>query len=825
MSLQGASGTGRNGGDYIELLSRFFERIGGWSYDHRWIVLGVCLAILGLSAAVGSGVRFDNSFEVYFDRNDPAYADYLDYRDDFGSDEVSYIMYEAPDYAHGPWNMEVMRKIEKLTLALEEEVPFVKEVTSLANVEFIEPIPDGLKIYDLLEEFPENQDGLLEIRRKVLAKPLYVGGLVSADGERASVIIEMEKSSIDPLEEIMADPEGGTGLANLYPQATNNKIEEVLARPEYRGIKFYHTGDVPLNAVINSITADEMTTLGATSFVVVALLLYFFFRRPIGVVGPMAVVGLSIVLSIGIVGALGWELDLMFGMLPTLLIAVGVANSVHIISEFRAYHAELGDRREAVRRTLYLVGTPCLLTSLTTAAGFGAMSIAPIKAISRFAIYSAAGVLAAFLLSVTLLMVFLTFGRRKVARERTEKEKIQAKGGRIFKDALLWVSHFVVRRRVAVLIASVLVFVVSGVGLSRLRVDSNFLNEFSEQGPIRNTTKYVDEIMGGTSSFVYLFDTGEPDGIKEPAVLREIERLQAEADKLTHIVKKTYSIVDILKDINQSFHDGDPAYFVLPETRELAAQYLLLYEMSGGEELIEYVSHDYSRASLQLGCKWTESSLLAEMADELGAYLEAEPLEASTVSITGIGSLWLKLIDYITASQIYGFLLAFVAIAIMMCLLFRSVPLGLLVMIPNLSPVVLTLGGMGWFDVPLDYVRLLIAPVAIGISVDDTIHHVTRYRYEFLKCRDYQQALHASMMGVGRALFITSTVLILGFLVFTTSIMDSQVTFGVLLASTILLALISDFFLMPALVMTFKPFGPEGKTSEVKVQEEERVAA
>jgi predicted RND superfamily exporter protein len=155
---------------YIETLSRLFERIGGWSYDHRWIVLSICVLLLGACALAASGVRFDNSFEAYFDQSDPTYSAYLQFREDFGSDEISYILYEAPTYPHGPWDLEVMRKIQKLTEALEEDIPFVKEVTSLANVEFLESIPDGIKIYDLLDEFPESQAALLEIKQRVLDK-------------------------------------------------------------------------------------------------------------------------------------------------------------------------------------------------------------------------------------------------------------------------------------------------------------------------------------------------------------------------------------------------------------------------------------------------------------------------------------------------------------------------------------------------------------------------------------------------------------------------------------------------------------------------------
>lgn len=795
--------------DYIQRLSDVFARVGAWSFDHRWIVLSVCVALLAASGWLASQARFDNSFEAYFDSADPSYSAYLDYRDDFGSDEIAYILYEAPGRPYGPFDIEVMRKIQSLTEALEAEVPFVKEVTSLANVEYVEGVADGIEIYELLEEFPRDQQALLEIRDKVLSKPLYVGGIVSADARHAAIILEMDRSSIDPLEDLRLDPDGGDGLDNLYPQVSYDPIEAILARPEYAGIVFHHTGDVALNDTYNTIIADESEGLAGMALLVIAVLLYGSFRRPIAVIGPLAVVFLSVMAAVGFVGLMGWSLDMMFIMLPTVLIAVGVADSVHVIAEFRSYHAEVGDRREAARRTLSLVGAPCLLTSITTAIGFASMAVAPIKSISHLAIYSAVGVVAAFLLSVTLLFVFLSFGRRVPKRQKSEREKIAAKGGRRFQAFLAGVAAFDIRHRVPILIVFAVLFVVSAAGILRLRVESNFLSEFSPDEPIRKSIEYVDDTMGGTYSFVYLFDSGESDGAKNPTLLREVERFQDRALQRDDLIKKVYSISDILKDLNRSFHADDLDYQELPDSRELVAQYLLLYEMSGGDEAGEYVTGDYSRASLELRAKAVDSSELAKLQAELDGYLAENPTQASQVKVTGMGSLWVAMMDYISQSQIRGFLTAFTVIAALLCFIFQSVRVGLIAMIPNLTPVILTLGVMGWADLPLDYVRLMIASVAIGIAVDDTIHHVTRFDLEFRRLGSYHEALRSSMTDVGRALIITSVVLVLGFLVFTMSRLDSMALFGTLLASTIGVALVADFLLMPALVLTFEPFGPE----------------
>ncbi|MFA9471798.1 MAG: RND family transporter, partial [Deltaproteobacteria bacterium] len=710
----------------------------------------------------------------------------------------------------GAWDLGVMRQIEQLTRALEDEVPFVKDVTSLSNAEFMEGAPpDDILVYDLLTEFPETQEELFVIRDKVMKKPLYVGGLVSADSELGAVIVEMSRSSIDPVDEIRLDPDGGDGLPNLYPQVSFKAIEAILQRPEYDGIEFFHSGDVAINATYNTVLFEEdMPVLMALSFLVITLSLILVFRRPTGVIGPFMVVAFAMAVSVGVIGLIGWDIDFMFGMMPTLLIAVGVADSVHILSEFDIYQRRLGNRRDAIRRTLYLVGPPCLLTSLTTAAGFLSLSLSPVKSVAHLAVYSAAGVMAAFIASITILVVFLSFGRQTSSDASPKKVKARARKGKALGAALQSLATFVIRFQNAILVAFAVVFVASAWGISMLTVDSNFLTEFSEKIPVRRTTQFVDDHMSGTYSIVYVFDSGEADGIKEPAVLREIERVQREAER-HELVTKTYSVVDLMKDINQSFHNGDRAYYEIPDSRELVAQYLLVYEMSGGEEIRDYLSIDYARATLELRCKMTNTSRLQGIVEQIDEHLDAQPLRASTVSVTGIGALWLKFVDYITWSQIQGALIALTVVSLMMIVVFRSVKIGLLSMIPNISPVVLVLGGMGWAGVHLDYYRLLIAPVAIGLAVDDTIHLMTRYHHEFGKLGDYKKALYASMDGVGRALFITSAILVVGFLTNVFSVMDGQKSFGILLATVIAVALVADFLLMPALILWLKPFGPE----------------
>jgi len=602
------------------------------------------------------------------------------------------------------------------------------------------------------------------------------------------------------------------GLANLYPQVTARAIEEILGRPEYADIEFHHSGDVPLNTAYNEIIGEESEVLNAITAAVIALMLCFFFRSWVGTIAPIVVVQVSVVATVAFVVLMGWSLDMTFSGIPTLMTAIGVAHSVHILSEFRARFAVLRDRREALVTTLRLVGAPCLLASTTTAIGFASMSVSPIKSLAHQGIYAAFGVMAAFMLSFTLLLALLSFGRRTTREGAATETAADAKGSARMRRLLAAVAALVIRRRAAILIGFGAVFVFSLAGIPRIEVDSNWLDDFSDRVPLKHATLIVDDVMGGVTNLILLFDAGEAEAIKEPAALAEIDRIERWADDYD-IVRKSYSIVDILRDLNQTFHADDPSWYEVPKTRNLVAQYLVLYEAAGGTEADRFVTPDFRVASLEFRIALASIRDTAEFVNALEAEIERAPLTATSMRITGIGALWLRLMDYITTSQIRGFLLAFSVIGIVMCLLFRSFRTGLITMIPNLSPVLLTLGIIGWLGLPLDYNKVLIAAVALGIAVDDTIHLMFRVRYEFARSGDYRAAIQAAISDVGHALLITSVALVFGFLVLTLSVLDSQAVQGVLLAGTIVFALIADFLLMPALVLTLEPFGPEGARS------------
>ncbi|POP51169.1 efflux RND transporter permease subunit [Zhongshania marina] len=791
---------------FVDRVDAVFGNVADWAVNHRLIVLLLSLLMLGLGTYFAGKVQADNSLDAYFDKSDPVYLSYTEYLDEFLSDEVTYIIYRVPDRPHGPFNYEAMGQIAHLAQAFEDEVPYVRDVISLPTVEFIRADGDSINVDELMLDFPEDQEALLKLREEVLSRPLYVDYIINEKADYAAIILEMERSSVDPLEDIIYDEAKGNQLENLYPQVSDNKLREIMARPEYAGIEFFITGDVPMNSAYNHVFMEDSAIGTLVTLAMLAVLSFLLFRVSLlGLFGPLAVVVLSIVMVLGVMGAFGWVLGLFFGIVPTLLCAVGVAQSVHILLEFQRAYGETGDRKVAVKTAISKVGGACMLASITTAVGFLVMTVSQLKVLSEMALYAASGVMFTFILSMTLLVVALASGKSDTA-------KVTKKKGPAVQPGILWLVERCISLNLnhpkALLGAGTAILLFFLAGLSLVKVDFNFLEDFKPDVEWRQHTELAESVMGGILNVTYIIDTDEPEGVKNPEILHAIDRIQqfAEAQPL---VKKTYSVVDIQKDLNRSFHGDDPAWYRLPDDRNMAAQYFLVYEISGGEELAEFVGQDYSRTVLEMRVEMSGSAEITKLLATIDDYIAENPIPNATVRKTGIGLMWVKMGEYIADTQLIGYSLIFVMVAGFLCVAFGSVKVGMLAMIPNLAPVVVVLGLMGWLGIHLDYMKLLLATIAIGIAVDDTLHLVIRFRRCFLTSGNYRTALADSMRDVGPALVITTIILLGAFACYLLSQLAIISSFGILLSVAISVALLADMLFMPALLMITKPFGPE----------------
>ena len=787
-------------------LDRKFEKLASWAVEHTLIIFVAFIALTGIALYGASKVEFDTSLDSYFDPDDPAFQHYKAYQKEFNSDEVIYLVYKATDAKDGVFNLEQMKKIDSLTRAIDKEVPFVRKTTSLANVETIEAQgADDLVIHRLSDLPSYGNTEVQHLRDFTMARPLYVGTLVSKDAQYGAIMVNMTVNSTDPLEKIRYDPKGGDGFDNVYPQVPNDKLMEILKRPEYQGMEVMLTGDVPWNATYNRVLETDNATVPMVTFALVAVLCMLLFRsRILGLVAPLLVVFLGLLMTVGAMGFMGYKMGLLFLMLPTLICAIGVAQSVHMLMNWQQEYRTLGSPREAARVTLQHIATPALLCALTTAAGLIGMATSQLRVMKEFGIYSSVGVILAFGVALMLLTCF-------AANVKARPEKIKAAGAAHPK----WLEKIVfgcLETSLAypkrVLAGSIAITAIAFGGIHFLHVDFNFAEELSPKIKWSQDTHKIESIMGGVLSVAYVFDTGKADGIQDPEVIRGIESLQDFAEQ-QGIVADTTSIVDYLKELNQAFHGGDKAYHVIPKERDALAQLLLVYEISGGKEMNDVRNIDRSKTVLNMRVKLVPASKIRELVDKMEAHIAAHPIPGANVELSGIGLLWVKIADYIANSQVSGASTSFLLILGFIAISFGSLRLGLWAMVPNVMPFLIVLGVMGYMGWNLDYFRLMLASVTMGISVDDTIHFLARLRVIFAEKGNYKEALRETMHEVGIPLTITSFALIVAFSSYLISEVTILASFGILLSLSVFVGWIVELLLTPTLMVLFKPYGPE----------------
>jgi len=702
----------------------------------------------------------------------------MDYREQFESEEFVVLVFKSGDL----FTPESLSTIQRLTRGL-EGVDSVERVTSLTNVEEIRTMADGaVEVVPLVgEESPVDPRMREALRERVLSNPLYVDNLISGDGTTTAIY----------------------GTVNDRDLATRRRIQEeveALVQEEKvrSGNRFYISGSVILDAEFERTSEQDNITFTVVTSLMIVFVLYLLYRNLTGILLPVVVVSLATAWTLGLYGLAGHKLNMLTIMLPAVILAISVADAVHLMCQYNDEHLDgARSRKEALVRTLGKVGKPCLFTSLTTAIGFGSFAVSKIVPVRYQGIYIALGILLAFVLTVTLLPALLSWIRvPKISHRKKERGDWVSRG-------LEGAMRVVGRYSRIILVVGVLVLVVSLVGMSRIKRETNSIEFFKKSSPLRVALEFIERNLTGVFSLEIALE-GPADSIKDPEVLKKVEALRRIIEESPE-AGKTLHLNDLVMEMNRAMHEGEDRFYAIPKTREEVAQYLLLYEMSGGETLDTLVNMDYSLSRLSVRCTVMTAERAKEMMEELRQVLDGMFKGPVRARITGVIPVWVKLDTYLLTSQIKSFSIAAVGIFIMMCIQFRSVRVGLLSMIPNLLPIVVTMGIMGWTGIRLDTATIMITSVALGIAVDDTIHFLSRFKMELEACGDYDKAIHATIQSVGRAIVFTSIILFWGFISLTLGHFKPTVYFGFLTSLTMVVALIGDIFLLPVLLKLLRP--------------------
>jgi len=749
------------------------ERYAAAVLRHRWAVL---LAI-GLISAVAAGfvprVGFDTSIESWVRPDDPGLVTYRGFIDRFAADEITVIGVFADDV----FTPRVLAAVAAITNGA-ARAPYVHRVHSLTNVDIATGDAEGVMLGPLIDHLPATPEEAQTVRGRALASPLIEGLLVSPDARATAIVVE-------------SSPE----VKGFREKAELIGALRAIVAPYAGEMEIRLAGAPPLHDALFRHTRADMRVIGPASAGLIALCLYLAFGSLVAVGLALGVVAVAFLWLGGVMGAFGVDLDVVCIELPPVVLAVGIADAVHLLVEHRRERST-GNEKEAVRTALARLLVPCFFTSATTAAGMLSLLASDVRPIRNYGWEAAVAVAATFVLSVTLLPVLMEMVMGHTAPRR------QSPAARALAHLVGWLVRITARRSRAITVGAVAVGLVAVTAVGRLHVGGNMLHYFPPGDPVRESTERIDQALGGSAALELMVTTA-PEGLKEPSILRRVDGL---AEWLRHgpVATKVVSVVDHLKEMNRVF-TGDPVSGdVIPATRNLVAQFYLLLEQA--DDLDPLVQDDYSVGRMTARVRFSDAERLTAALEESGPVRAAEHDGGGfSVTTTGYIKVMVEIESYLVASQMRSLTLAFALVVVLLGLVLRSARLALFAMIPNVVPIVMGLGFMALAGIPLDPGTVMIGGVAMGLVVDDTVHFLVRLRREARAGTPLDAAVRRTLEQVARPILATSVTLAAGFGVMTVASFSPNAHFGAVTSVVILLALIGDLVVLPAALLWLRP--------------------
>ena len=795
-----------------------FERAGHTIYHHPWKIL---LLVALLAAALLSRIphlTIDTSTEGFLHKDDPTLIAYDSFREQFGRDELILITIKTRDV----FDRVFLDKLNRFHRELEQNTPYLDDITSLINGRNTRGEQDTLIVEDLLDGWPLDDEVLQARRERALDNPLYKHMLLSEDGTITTVILRTDAYVSDVDDEdvlsgfddlaISQDPSSATRtrLSDAQNSEVVNSVRSLV--DTYHGDDFYiyYAGSPVVTDVLKRAMQSNMKRFTGLALLVIAIALFLMFRRISGVILPLLTVALSVVSTLGVMSILGIPITLPTQILPSFLLAVGIGASVHLLAVFfRKLHQlqddetasqdeEVSPKEKAIAYALGHSGLAIIMTSLTTAAGLASFSGAEVAPISDLGQAASLGVLVALFYTLLLIPSLLAITPIKAKSGASSQRQHQRM------DALMTrIADFSTDRSTLILVISAIVIIIGVSGMLQVKFSHKPWEWFPQDEPVRIATDFVNTNMRGAANAEVVIDTGARNGLYDPSVMKGLDTLGHEISKIDQgeiFVGKTLSLADILKETNRALNSNDPAFYTTPDNRELIAQELLLFENSGSDDLEDYVDSQFSKSRFTLKMPWIDSVLYPAFVADIEKRFHSVLGDAAEVQVTGLAVLLGRTMSAALESMRTSYLWAVIAITIMMILVIGNLRIGLVSMIPNLIPIILTLGLMGWFGLPLDLFTMLIGSISLGLAVDDTIHFMHNYnRYHHLS-GDVRVAVRDTLKTTGRAIFYTTVVLSLGFFLYLFSDLSNLKNFGLLTGFTLIMAMLADFFLAPALM-------------------------
>lgn len=715
-------------------------------------------------------IKTVNNVDYFTVKNDPGVQFYDKFKEVFGNDEFFVIALEREDI----FTRKNLTLIKEITEKI-EDLDDIRKVRSLTNVYETVGSPNYFEVKKFLEEIPENRNELETLKNQAINNPLYVKSFISQDSRTAAIVVFTQNRPDD----------------ENYRKQLLEKVNNILGPYEKQGGKFNIAGWTTTNLSLAEYMKKDVGTFIPITYLLIVVTIFYLFKNIRLTLIALANIAICLGSTMGLSGLTGITVNNVTTIIPPVIMALALSDTVHIFSHLeKRVLEEFPDKRVALTHVLNRVFVPCFLTALTTAIGFFSFVTSTIPPIKDFAYLGTAGMVFsyvyAFFFVPPLLLLF-----------PPEKIYLEYQTHKGMTNFLHRINDLVQGHNKVVLGAGILLCISAVWFTTKIKVETNLLEYFKANSPVRSSIAFVEKRLSGVGSLDISIRAKEEDAFKEPANLKVVEEIQ-DYIKTLKGVDVTTSFCDFIKDMNESFHDEDPAYYKIPATRKMVSQYLLLYDSEDIEDVINS-TYDHTRISVRISEH--SSAGQAMLIREIEKFFKKIKHPDLKLRVTGRAVQDVDIIDNIVRSQVSSLATAAIPVFIIMTLTLRSFGLGVLSMIPNIFPILLNFGIMGAVGIRLDTSTALIAALALGIAVDDTTHFLYEYKQKRAEKIPIPDAIKHAILTKGLAMFSTAITMFIGFGVLVLSRFIPTMNYGILSALIMVTGSLGDFFLLPAIIL------------------------
>ena len=752
-------------------MRKFVEKIISW----RWFIAIVIPLITVLMASNLKHLEFEGSYRIWFGEKSQILKDYDAFRAIFGNDDVITITFSDPD---GIFTPKALQTIDTITQKL-WQTHYIARVDSLTNYQYVHPdyeYPDEVVVEDFIED-PQHYTTkqLLQKKKIALTQDLIVDRIISKDAKTTMIVGRMTPKAGD-------DPAVSFKLRDA--------VRKIIAPEEEKGYHFYLGGGPIINSSFIEIAQHDGAIFTPGVIVVAMFLLLIIFRKISAMFLSISVVIFTFVIVLSIQVMLGYKLNNFTANIPVFVVAIGIADAMHLLWIYTMARKKGMHNHEAIHYTMQKNFLAIFLTSLTTSVGFASLGISAVIPIKTLGIATASAALLAFVLTILFVPAMLAILNPNIKADT----KVQQHNNH---PLAVWYSNFILKNAKALILLSGFVFLVLSIGIGFAKVDSNVVKYFKKSVAFRQSVHYLQEHLTGPMSYEIIVDSQRSDGIKDPTFMKTVAQFYHDfSAKYPQDVRHISSLMDVIKTFNLVMNKSKS----IPDNQELIAQYLLLYSLSlpQGMEINDKMDIDERLLRVTATMNIVETSKDLEMIHWVEAWWAKTPYSAK---IEGQTVMFAHMQHDVTNTLIESITLAVVMISLIMLLIFRNWRMLPLFIVPNILPIALVVGVMGWLKIEIDMGVAIAGAIIIGVAVDDTIHFMVKYLEARKRGDSLEEALHYVMSYAGSAIIFTTLVLSVAFLVFIFSDFNPNYHFGIVTASALLIAAIVDLVALPALLV------------------------